>query len=140
MTSSSSSFSSSSWSQNRNYAVLLDAGSSGTRLQVYSWLKPVQQVQSHSQLPVPSEAQLLYEVSTGTIKEEETSRWKAKGKGKFRENGRGLIELKERENGSQGLKKLPKVEKGTWDGSGKEWSVKQEPGEFLEYSDNCGLR
>ena len=69
----------SSWLEGRKYAVLIDAGSSGSRMQVYSWKDP---------------------------------------------------KLERALRASKGLdaKVLPKVEKGTWENSGVDWSLKVEPG------------
>ncbi|SJX61065.1 related to YND1-apyrase (NDPase/NTPase) [Sporisorium reilianum f. sp. reilianum] len=68
-----------SWLEGRKYAVLIDAGSSGSRMQVYSWKDP---------------------------------------------------KLERALRASKGLdaKVLPKVEKGTWENSGVDWSLKVEPG------------
>ncbi|CDR99350.1 hypothetical protein [Sporisorium scitamineum] len=68
-----------SWLEGRKYAVLIDAGSSGSRMQVYSWKDP---------------------------------------------------KLERALRASKGLdaKLLPKVEKGTWENSGVDWSLKVEPG------------
>lgn len=68
-----------SWLEGRKYAVLIDAGSSGSRMQVYSWKDP---------------------------------------------------KLERALRASKGLDAtvLPKVEKGTWENSGVDWSLKVEPG------------
>nr|UOP56919.1 putative ynd1-apyrase-like protein [Thecaphora frezii] len=67
------------WLEARKFAILIDAGSSGSRMQVYSWRDP--------------------------------------------KLDRALKESK-----GQDVKTLPKVEKGTWEGSGTDWTVKVEPG------------
>ncbi|SPO40833.1 related to YND1 - apyrase (NDPase/NTPase) [Pseudozyma flocculosa] len=67
------------WLQARKYAVLVDAGSSGSRMQVYSWKDP-------------------------------------------------KLDRALKESRGQDIKTLPKVEKGTWEGSGMDWTVKVEPG------------
>ncbi|SPO22712.1 related to YND1 - apyrase (NDPase/NTPase) [Ustilago trichophora] len=75
-----------SWLEGRKYAVLIDAGSSGSRMQVYSWKDP---------------------------------------------------KLERALRASKGLdaKVLPKVEKGTWENSGVDWSLKVEPG-LSSYGDH----
>ncbi|TKY85133.1 hypothetical protein EX895_006213 [Sporisorium graminicola] len=75
-----------SWLEGRKYAVLIDAGSSGSRMQVYSWKDP---------------------------------------------------KLERALRASKGLdaKVLPKVEKGTWESSGVDWSLKVEPG-LSSYGDH----
>ncbi|SNX82367.1 related to YND1 - apyrase (NDPase/NTPase) [Melanopsichium pennsylvanicum] len=75
-----------SWLEGRKYAVLVDAGSSGSRMQVYSWKDP---------------------------------------------------KLERALRASKGLdaKVLPKVEKGTWENSGMDWSLKIEPG-LSSYGDH----
>ena len=78
----------SSWLEGRKYAVLIDAGSSGSRMQVYSWKDP---------------------------------------------------KLERALRASKGLDAtvLPKVEKGTWENSGIDWSLKVEPG-LSSYGDHPG--
>lgn len=75
-----------SWLEGRKYAVLVDAGSSGSRMQVYSWKDP---------------------------------------------------KLERALRASKGLDAtvLPKVEKGTWENSGVDWSMKVEPG-LSSYGDH----
>ncbi|PWN51436.1 hypothetical protein IE53DRAFT_299475, partial [Violaceomyces palustris] len=68
-----------SWLEARKYAVLIDAGSSGSRMQVYSWKDP-------------------------------------------------KLDRAMRESKGLDVKTLPKVEKGTWEGSGLDWTYKVEPG------------
>ncbi|PWZ01039.1 hypothetical protein BCV70DRAFT_88725 [Testicularia cyperi] len=68
-----------SWLEGRKYAVLIDAGSSGSRMQVYSWKDP-------------------------------------------------KLERAMRESKGIDATVLPKVEKGTWENSGMDWSLKVEPG------------
>lgn len=70
---------SASWLEARKYAILIDAGSSGSRMQVYSWRDP-------------------------------------------------KLDRAVKESKGQDVKTLPKVEKGTWEGSGTDWSLKAEPG------------